>query len=130
MGKKILVVDDDISVRTLLEQTFERDGYTAVLAENAEEALSILEKENIQLMFLDLILPDMNGIDLHRKIRKENPSACIFAMTGYNSIFEMTECSDAGFDDYFIKPFDLTVISEAAKRGFSKIERWKQSDIV
>ena len=80
-------------------------------------------------MFLDLKLPGMNGIDLCRKIRKENPIACMYAMTGYNSIFELTECRDAGFDDYFLKPFDLTDITDAAKSGFDKLNRWKQSNI-
>ncbi len=130
MDKKTLVVDDDQSIRKLLDKAFEKAGFAAVTAESAEDGLEILENENIQVMFLDLKLPGMNGIDLCRKIRKESPIACIYAMTGYNSIFELTECRDAGFDDYFLKPFDLSVVIEAAKSGFSKIERWKQSNIV
>ncbi|MFC1551375.1 response regulator [Candidatus Latescibacterota bacterium] len=130
MDKKILVVDDDQSIRKLLDKALEKAGYVSVIAESAEDALEILEKENIQVMFLDLKLPGMNGIDLCRKIRKENPIACMYAITGYNSIFELTECRDAGFDDYFLKPFDLSIIIDAAKSGFAKIERWKQSNIV
>jgi DNA-binding response OmpR family regulator len=130
MDKKILVVDDDQSIRKLLGKALEKSGYDAVVAESAEDALEILTKENIQVMFLDLKLPGMNGIDLCRKIRKENPIASIYAMTGYNSIFELTECRDAGFDDYFLKPFDLNIIFDAAKNGFDKIERWKKSSIV
>ncbi len=130
MEKKIFVVDDDESIRKLLGKAFEKAGFTAVIAASAEEALDILKKENPQVMFLDLKLPGMNGIELCKTIRKDKPIACIYAMTGYNSIFELTECRDAGFDDYFLKPFDLSVIIDAAENGFQKIERWKKNNIV
>jgi DNA-binding response OmpR family regulator len=122
----ILVVDDELSILTALEKVFSRAGYRAYLAETAEEALGILEKENINVMFLDLNLPGMNGVELCRKIRKDRPIAVIHAITGYASLFELTDCREAGFDDYFTKPADMEMLLTAAQNAFEKVDRWKK----
>ena len=122
----ILVVDDELSILTALEKVFSRSGYRAYLAETAEEALGILEKENINVMFLDLNLPGMNGVELCRKIRKDRPIAVIHAITGYASLFELTDCREAGFDDYFTKPADMEMLLTAAQNAFEKVDRWKK----
>ena len=126
MEKKILVVDDEQGIRKMLETAFNNAGYSVTLAESAEEALEILEYNKIQVMFLDMKLPGMNGIELCRQIRKENPIACVFAITGFGSLFDLADCRDVGFDDYFLKPVDLNVILKTAKNAFEKIERWKK----
>ena len=126
MEKRILVVDDEESIRKLLDKAFAKSGYSVVQAESAERALEILESHNIQVMFFDLKLPGMNGIDLCRTVRKANPIACIYAMTGYGSLFELSDCRDAGFDDYYLKPINLDVFINTAKEAFSKLERWKK----
>lgn len=126
MNNKILVVDDELSIRKLLDKAFSKKGYDIVTAESGEEALKILDGENIQVMFLDLKLPGINGIELCRQIRKDNSIACIYAMTGFGSLFELSDCRDAGFDDYFLKPVDLEVFIKTAEDAFSKLERWKK----
>jgi len=126
LEKQVLIVDDEQSIRTLLDKAFTNDGYNVVLAASAEEALDLLKDNPIQVMFLDLKLPGMNGIELCRRIRNENPIACIYAMTGYSSLFELADCRDAGFDDYFLKPLDLAVFLKTARESFEKIERWKK----
>ena len=122
----ILVLDDELAILTALEKVFSRAGYTAFLAETAEEALGILEKENINVMFLDLNLPGMNGVELCRKIRKDRPIAVIHAITGYASLFELTDCREAGFDDYFTKPANMEMLLTAAHNAFEKVDRWKK----
>lgn len=124
MDKKILIVDDEASIRTLLEKVFTKAGYMAFTAESGEAALELLEDNKIQVMFVDLKLPGMNGIDLCRKIRKDNPIACIYSMTGYGSLFELADCRDAGFDDYFLKPVDIEVFMKTAAESFEKLSRW------
>ena len=124
--RHILVVDDELAILTALEKVFSRAGYKAYLAETAEEALGILEKENINVMFLDLNLPGMNGVELCRKIRKDRPIAVIHAITGYASLFELTDCREAGFDDYFTKPADMEMLLTAAQSAFEKVDRWKK----
>ena len=124
--KKILVVDDEASIRKMLKKAFTKAGYSVVLAESAEQALENLKDDPIQVMFFDLKLPGMSGINLCRIIRKENPIACIYSMTGFNSLFELADCRDAGFDDYFLKPIDLDIFLKTAEDAFEKIARWKK----
>jgi len=126
MDKKILVVDDEAPIRKLLQTAFTKSGYEIVTAESAEDALEILKKQKIMVMFIDLKLPGMNGIELCRHIRKDNPLACLYSMTGYSSLFDLADCRDAGFDDYFLKPIDMGILMKTANDAFEKIERWKK----
>ena len=82
--------------------------------------------EDFQVMFLDLNLPGMSGEDLCKQIRKEQPFAIIYAVTGYTSTFEKADCRKAGFDDHFSKPVELKSLYKAAEDAFEKIERWKE----
>ena len=71
--KNILVVDDETTILNMFDLAFTKKGYTVKLASSAEEALDILADEEILVMFLDLNLPEMNGIDLCRAIKKKEP---------------------------------------------------------
>jgi DNA-binding response OmpR family regulator len=126
MNKKIFIVDDDLQIRIMLEKAFKKDGYEVRSAESAEEALEILEKEKYQVMFLDLKLPKMDGVELCRRIRKNNPIGIIYAVTGYASLFELADCREAGFDDYFKKPVEMKILLQAAQDAYDKIGRWKK----
>ena len=124
---KILVVDDDEAIINLLEQAFSRAGYDVKSAQSSENALELLQNEKIHVMFLDLNMPGMNGIELCRKIRKDMPMANIFAVTGYASLFELADCREAGFDDYFKKPVNIKILVDTARNAFEKISRWKET---
>jgi DNA-binding response OmpR family regulator len=124
--KNILVVDDEEMIRNLLKEAFSRAGYTVRTAESAEAALKTLAAEKIWVMLLDLKLPGMSGVELCRKIRNDYPLAILFAVTGYASLFELSECREAGFDDYFTKPVTLSLLLEAVNGAFERLERWKK----
>ncbi|MFP4392200.1 MAG: response regulator [Desulfohalobiaceae bacterium] len=126
MDQTVLVVDDDFVVRDLLEQFFSQAGYPVRIAENAEDALKVLSEDNIQVIFSDMDMPGMNGLELCRQIRHNQPMAIIHAMTGCPSLFELNDCREAGFDDYFIKPLQLQDIVQAAQVAFEKLSRWKK----
>jgi len=117
-------VDDELSIRDLFADTFNDTGYEVRTAETGEQALEILKRERIDVIFLDLRLFGMNGIDLCRKIRKTNPISIIYAMTGWAALFEIEECREAGFDDFFTKPLQYETLSRALEEAFEKIERW------
>ena len=125
MTKKILVVDDEASVRDLLKDTFFNEGYKVRLAEGAEPAFEILIEEIIKVIFLDLKLFGMNGIELCRQIKKNNPTAIIFAMTGWGALYDIEECREAGFDDFFTKPVQIDVLLKAVDVAFEKLDRWR-----
>jgi len=127
MQKKILVVDDEKMIRDMLEKALNREGYEVICAESAEEALEVLKKTTAQVMFLDLKLPGMNGLDLCREIRELYPLSIAYAITGYASLFELSDCRKAGFEGYFTKPFDLKALFETANDAFEKIKRWEKN---
>ncbi|HYA13514.1 MAG TPA: response regulator [Syntrophales bacterium] len=123
--KKILVVDDEELIRDMLKDALGSAGYTVLTAESAEEALKILKTESVMVMFLDIKLPGMNGIDLCKKIRIENQIGMIHAFTGYSNIYGLLECRAAGFDDFFVKPIKTNLLVKAAQEAFEKLERWE-----
>jgi len=123
--KNILVVDDDKAILTLLKHTFSRAGYEVTTAEDGDTALTILQNKNIQVMFLDLNMPGMNGVELCRTIKHNMPMSIIFAITGYASMFQLADCRDAGFEDYFTKPVSVSLLIEVVEEAFKKIGRWK-----
>ncbi|MBN1828942.1 MAG: response regulator [Deltaproteobacteria bacterium] len=124
MERKILVVDDEISIRQLMYDALSDQGYKVYLAENANDAIGIQNREKTEVIFLDLKLFGMNGIDLCRQIRRFHPVPVIYAMTGWAGLFEIEECREAGFDDYFQKPLQLDTLFNSVDGAFEKIDRW------
>lgn len=121
--KKILVVEDEETIRRVLRDAFSEGGYEVICAEDAAEALRLLTPD-IRVMFLDLKMPgEMDGLDLCKHIRKSDKTACIYALTGHSTLYELSVCREAGFDDYFTKPAKLEMLLMAAKEGFEKVER-------
>ena len=126
--EKILVVDDEEVIRDLMERVFTQKGYTVRLAGSAEESMDILRKESIMVMFLDMMLPGMNGMELCGWIRKQNPVAILYAITGYANLYNLLDCRRAGFDDFITKPASIEVLLDLAQVAFKKIERWQVSE--
>lgn len=124
-NKQIMIVDDEEGIRDIFQKALSQAGYNVLLAESAEKSIDILRKESIMVVFLDLNLPEMNGVDLCKKIHMDNPIAIIHAVTGYADLFSLLECRKAGFDDFFTKPISLKTIIKAAEDAFEKLERWE-----
>lgn len=122
--KKILVVDDEPDIREVFSDALTSRGYSVVTAASGEEALEIMAKKPCWVLFLDINLPGIDGIELCKQIRQKWPMAIPFAVTGYVSLFELASCREAGFEDYFTKPVTLTDLYEAAEHAFIKLERW------
>ena len=123
--KKILIVDDEEAVINLMKLAFSRAGYDVKSAQSGKEALTLLKHDRIHVIFMDLNMPEMNGIELCRAVRKDMPMAIIFAVTGYASLFELADYREAGFDDYFIKPVNIKSLIKSAEEAFVKLKRWK-----
>ena len=80
--KKVLVVDDEKDIRSIFEQTLSKANYVVRSAATAEEALEILKDESIMVIFLDLNLPGISGMEMCKKLRNDNPVGIIYAVTG------------------------------------------------
>lgn len=118
--KKVLIVDDEDSIREVFELALKHKGYTVFSADSGEKALELLKHETIPVMFLDINLPGINGIELCRKIIKKTPNTIAYAVTGYASTYKSSDCKAAGFDDYFAKPLPLKTLFSAAQHAFEK----------
>ena len=117
--KKILIVDDEEAIRELFTAALSYKGYTVFSAESGEKALELLDQEDIPVMFLDLNLPGINGIDLCRKIIEKMPKTIAYAVTGFAANYKSAECRTAGFTDYFAKPLPLEKLYTAAEKAFA-----------
>lgn len=103
-GSVILVIDDEIQIRRLLELTLESKGFEVRAAIKANEGLSKVASERPELVILDLGLPDMDGLEVLKKIR-EWSSVPVLILSVRSSEKDIIACLDAGADDYLVKPF-------------------------
>ena len=127
MGRSILIVDDEPVMLETIKYFLENAGLEVVTATSANEALEILKKRSFHVMTLDLQMPGMSGLELCRHIRRENSISWLICLTGYRSLFDISECRDAGFDDYYVKPPDFPLLVDNVIRAFERIERWKKT---
>jgi CheY-like chemotaxis protein len=111
---KILVVDDIYTNRFLLSELIRLSGYEPVEAENGEEAIEILKNQEIDIVFMDIEMPVMNGVETAQYIRREMPPGVnaipIIALTAHNPDLFFEDYSDAGFDELITKPFSVEKI--------------------
>jgi DNA-binding NtrC family response regulator len=126
MEKTILIVDDEVTVREIFKDFFGASGYQVLTAEGADNALEILRDREIDVIFLDLRLFGTNGLELGRQIRREKPLSILFAITGWAGLFEVEECREAGFDDFFIKPVEFDTLQQVVEDAFERLERWRK----
>lgn len=120
MSKKILIVDDEAHIRMLIEQTLEEledDGVEFLTAENGEVALETIREENPQLVFLDVMMPKMNGMEVCRRVKIEEgmKDTFIVLLTAKGQEADRQKGLDVGADVYMTKPFDPELLLEKAK---------------
>ncbi len=121
--KKILVVDDDVSLRTLLVKSLEFKGFQGFEAQNAEEAFRLIFSESPDLVMSDIAMPGMDGISLMKKVKESMPDLDFIIMTGYAVEYSYVDIMDAGASDYMTKPFSIN----SAVARISRIEREKKT---
>ncbi len=123
MSKKIsiLIVDDEESVRDSLYNWFIEDGYYVDCAENAKEALSILESKDFDIILADIKMPGMDGLEMHRRIKSLNSSAIVIVMTAFASVQTAVQALKDGAYDYITKPFDPDDLSHLIRNAASQI---------
>ena len=120
MEQKILIVDDEAHIRMLIGQTLEEledEGVEFLTAENGEVALEIIQKENPRLVFLDVMMPKMNGMEVCRRVKKELGLNNVFIvlLTAKGQEMDRQKGIDVGADVYMTKPFDPEVLLGKAR---------------
>ena len=102
--QKILVADDEASIRRILETRLKMAGYDVVVTEDGEEAVEVFNKENPDLVVLDVMMPKMDGYGVTREIRRTSDIPIII-LTALGDVSERITGLELGADDYVIKPF-------------------------
>ncbi|MFH1596814.1 MAG: sigma-54 dependent transcriptional regulator [Pseudomonadota bacterium] len=123
VSSQILVVDDEEAVRRGIAQVLGRRQLTVSTAASAHEALEILNQRPFGIILLDIKLPDVDGIEFLRLLRKDFPETAIIMITGYPTIQSAVECIKLGALDYLVKPFridELEAVVEKARERLSQ----------
>jgi DNA-binding response OmpR family regulator len=120
MEKKILIVDDEAHIRMLIEQTLEEledDGVEFLTAENGEIALDMIQREKPQLVFLDVMMPKMNGMDVCKRVKKDLKLHDIYIalLTAKGQELDRQKGQEVGADVYMTKPFDPEMLLKKAR---------------
>src|SRR5436190_18164532 len=106
-GVRILVVDDDRSVRDALRRALTLGGYEVDAVEDGQAALSRLSLSSPDAVVLDIGLPEIDGLEVTRRIRNAGDRTPILMLTARDAVSDRIDGLDAGADDYLVKPFDL-----------------------
>ena len=102
---RIMVVDDELIVRESLYHWFKKAGHVVEAASSGMEALEILEKKPFEVLFVDMKMPRMNGLDLLKRVKENYPDTMVIIITAYGSIETSVEAMKLGATDYLLKPF-------------------------
>ena len=118
----LLIVDDEESVRDSLYNWFIEDGFQVKCAENAKEALTMIESGNYDIILADIKMPGMDGLEMHRRIKLLNPEAIVIIMTAFASVETAVQALKDGAYDYITKPFDPDDLSHLIRNAAKQIE--------
>ncbi len=121
MAERILVVDDDAGVREALTEFLLSLGYVVVAVKNGQDALVEYGKGAFDVVMADLIMPNMDGMELLRRVREMKNNEVIFLMiTGHPSIDTAVDAINRGADDYITKPFHLEDVKLRISKALEK----------
>ena len=104
---RILVAEDDHAIRTLITTKLKQENYTIYTAENGEEALSVMEKHQVDLLISDIMMPVMDGYSLVKALRETKHTLPILMITAKSQLESLEEAFTLGVDDYMVKPIRL-----------------------
>ena len=113
---RILVVDDETSMREMLRIVLRRDGYQVIVAQSGTEAIELLQRQPVDLLLSDIRMPDKSGVDVLRAAKAVNPDIVAFMMTAYASTDTAVEAMRLGAVDYFTKPFNMDELRLKVRR--------------
>jgi len=112
---KILVVDDEAYTRVFFYELLKEEGYRVTIAEDGRRAIETARKGSFDLVFLDVRMPDIDGVETCKAIKKTSPKTIVIMMSGYPVEDEVREALKLGASDYVAKPFDPDEIMDITR---------------
>lgn len=118
-SKNILVIDDDVSITSIFEFMLEKEGFKPISANTKEDSLTIVKSDtDIDLIFLDVKMPNTSGLELFKEIQKIRPHVLIVMITGYSVDHLLSEAFDLGAYAVIYKPFDVDEVLNLVNKVF------------
>ena len=126
---RILIVDDEPSMREMLRIVLRRDGYDVTVAANGTQAIDIMKRERVDLLLSDIRMPDLSGVDVLRAAKETNRDVVAFMMTAFASTDTAVEAMRLGAADYFTKPFSMDEMRLKVRQQLDVL-RLKQENVL
>ncbi len=130
MGRKILIVDDEVSVRQLLMEIVRKEGFIVETAENGQEALNKMRQNSPDLVIMDIRMPVMSGLEALDIIRAEKPNLLVILLTAYGTVDTAVEAMQRGAFDYLVKPANIGEIRATINRVMTMLNLRDEVDPV
>ena len=118
--EKILVIDDELFVRELLQEFLTKEGYKVYIADSGEKGVNLVKATPVEIALIDLKMPGMDGISTLQEIKKITPDTIAIILTGYPTIESSIEALRSGAYDYVVKPFKLNDLKNTLTRALNE----------
>ncbi|HAL56488.1 MAG TPA: hypothetical protein DCP63_08435 [Bacteroidetes bacterium] len=118
---RILVVDDEDALRTVLSSELEGEGYKVASAADGAEAISILKNQAFDLILLDIKMPNVDGFEVLRFVKETHPETKVIMLTGFADLKNAIESKKLGAEDFVSKPYDLVDLLTTVERVLSGV---------
>lgn len=130
MGKRILIVDDEVNILELLTYNLEKENYTVYTAESGEEGLAVLKSKPVDMAILDLMLPGIDGLELLKYIRRQKTlqTLPVILLTAKGTELDKVIGLELGADDYLSKPFGIYELLARVKALFRRTGQAKEAE--
>ncbi len=127
---RVLVVDDEESVRNLLQRTLEGAGFNVVTAADGQEAVETMSESELEIsvVLLDIKMPGMSGLEVLKQVTIEHPLICVIMLTAMVDTTTAVEAMKLGAYDYVTKPFNPDDVVLAVQRGFERRTLWLENE--
>jgi DNA-binding response OmpR family regulator len=118
---KILILEDEKGTCTHIERFLKYRGYKTFAATNGKEALAIIKKESPQILFLDIMMEGINGLEVLEKAKKENPKVRAIMITAIDDVGTRQQARNLGADEYITKPFSYDILEKVLIRLVNEV---------
>lgn len=118
---RILIVDDDKNIRFAFKKTFEQEDYIVISAQNGGEALKLIRSQKPDLIFTDITMPGLNGLDLLEKLKTDKVAIPVIVITGFGTMQTAIKAIQLGAYEYILKPLDVDKITVVAHRALEMV---------
>lgn len=128
MISPILVIDDEENILQTLGVMFKCNGIEVVTETNPLKAIELFKENNFDVVLTDIVMPEMRGVEVIRRVKEINPLCNVIIMTAFSTMAYVVECIEAGAVDYVTKPFvEIELLLGVVREAQNRVERWRNS---